>query len=271
MGQSLQVRTTFIPTSEAYLGSRSAVASLLVPGLPGLPLRWYASLLVFLSCCILLTLLFRYRRVLLVLISPTRRNGSRRPLHRAGDQRDTPLVAGELSDAQKRVTWLSGIIQEHGGPQVARFAEVRLLAVGQSTPKMVYADSEGAFEIGGLDHGAYTLELAAPKFLKRTAHVQIPHDGSLDGCIFVMSSVRGVLRDVLMTALRPITSALTWGRDTPREIADALSSSEHQRAEELQELAALVEDAWFTEDGVPSEALEQADTLLRPSAEERQT
>ena len=203
--------------------------------------------------------------------SQTVRTGSRRPTHQAGNQRGKPLVVGELSDAQRRATWLSGVIKEHGGPQVARFAEVRLFSVGQATPKIVYADADGAFELGGLEHGAYTLELTATRFLKRTAHIRIPHDGSLDGCIYVMSSVRGALRDLMMTALSPITSTLTWGRDTPREMANTLSSSQHQRAGGLRELAGLVEDAWFTESGAPPEALEQADELLRPSTEEHQT
>jgi hypothetical protein len=232
-----------------------------MPALPGVPLKWYAAVLLGMSFLILLFLGLRYREAFAVLRSGRSRGaGGFRPVETRHASR--PLVSGALAEARRRSDWLSGVVKEHEGPQVARRAHITVTSIADGAVFETHGDGDGRFELGPLPDGHYALELDARGFLSRTATVSVPHDGSLDGCVYLLGSLRGVLRDVLMNALSPVLGALTWGRDTPREMARTLLASEHPRRDELSDLTELVEQAWFSADGPTAESLERASHLV---------
>ncbi len=147
------------------------------------------------------------------------RAGRRAWLRRRGIDAEVQIAAGVRLDALRPGTGheldavrgkvLDG---EHGRPLAAR---VLLEAGGQVLRDVQTAD--GAFEWRAVPAGTFVLRVEAAGHQALALEVALPHDGALDGCTLLPTSLRALLRHALSRRIAQATGrALDWARETPR-------------------------------------------------------
>ncbi len=196
------------------------------------------------------------------------RAGRRAWLRRRGIDAEVQMAAGVRLDALQpgagheldavRGKVLDG---EHGRPLAAR---VVLEAGGQTVREIQTAG--GVFGLSAVPAGSYVLRVDAAGHQPLALEIQVPHDGALDGCTLLPTSLRALLRHALSRRIAQATGrALDWARETPRS-AEARWLGARRRghvasraAVQATEIALYGPHADEVAIGVAEQALQRAD------------
>jgi hypothetical protein len=148
----------------------------------------------------------------------------------------------------------------HG--ETGRGAPTRLtvqpLAGGPPAVEQVCKD--GTFRIDSLAPGAYDLEALAADHEPLRLRLDLPHDGTWDGCELLPASCRAVVRGAYSQAVRRTSGRpVEWGKETAREASVRWTAGQRRR----QEAVAAVELALYAGGDASERAAEAKSALTK--------
>ncbi|MEZ4269162.1 MAG: hypothetical protein R3F39_22630 [Myxococcota bacterium] len=254
----VEVTARYVPQDGLRRAAESRPARIPVPSPPGVPLQWYGLALAIAAANLLLVGAVRQRlREWWRAISERFR---RRVPVEAQVIAEPALVLAAGTGKDRRLDWVAAsIVDAHTGRRVVGATMVAVLG---DAPERRAEPSGSGFALGPLAPGNWTLLLAAPGYMSRESRLRVPHDGSFDGAVLAMVSVRGRVRDIFVGAMASLDRAVRWGRDTPAEVTRTLSADPAAEA-----LRTVVEEAWFGPGAPEPDVARRAEALAKSMGE----
>jgi hypothetical protein len=105
---------------------------------------------------------------------------------------------------------------------------------------------DGLFHIDSLRPGHYRLYVRCIEHEVLALSVELPHDGTFDGCALLPASCRAVVRGSFAASVRRFTGRpIDWAVETPREVEPRWSGSVRRGQGEVRDAVRKVERALY--------------------------
>ena len=168
--------------------------------------------------------------------------------------RSEATLAGLPSEAVRRVgeaalpscTLRGHVLHgETGRPAPARL-ELTQQDLGAAAPIWAMQSRDGHFDSGELPVGRYILWLHCAEHEPLRLQVDLPHDGTFDGCELLPSSCRAIVRGSFGAAVRRWTGrGVDWGTETPRDVEPRWTGAVRRGHGDVREAVRRVDRALY--------------------------
>jgi len=134
---------------------------------------------------------------------------------------------------------------ETGRPTPGTLTLQPFTATTLADPRCIHCP-DGWFDTGELPTGRYLLRVACQEHEELLLPVDLPHDGTFDGCELLPSSCRAIVRGSFAAALRRWTGrGVDWTSETPRDVEPRWASAARRGQGEIREAIRRVDRALY--------------------------
>ncbi len=103
----------------------------------------------------------------------------------------------------------------------------------------------GLFEAGPLEAGVWTLTVLCDEHEPLSLEIEVPHDGTFDGCELLPRSCRALARNAFGRAVRVSSRSVDWRQETPRDVEPRWRAAMRRGHREVRSAVATVERALY--------------------------
>ncbi len=161
---------------------------------------------------------------------------------------------------------------ETGRPVAAHLAFTRAgrEEAGHGLPDLEVDSLDGRFHVDGLSAGRWTLLVHCAEHEALDVAIDLPHDGTFDGCELLPASCRAVVRGSFANSVRRFTGrAVDWSRETPRDVEPRWSGSVRRGQGEVRNAVREVERALYGARTEPDTAAQARQAVARVEEAQR--
>lgn len=155
---------------------------------------------------------------------------------------------------------------ETGRPVAARVLVTPVPVEGELLPgEMAALDCpDGQFRLGPLAAGSWQLEVSCAEHETLNLALELPHDGTFDGCEVLPNSCRALVRSALGRAVRRRTGkAVDWWQETPRAVEPRWRAALRRGHREARAAVAAAERALYGRKTEPGDLHEVRSAIER--------
>jgi len=125
-------------------------------------------------------------------------------------------------------------------------AQLSLTHVGRELPELHVDSPDGRFHVATIGVGRWVLLVTCAEHELLEVAIDLPHDGTFDGCELLPASCRAVVRGSFANSVRRFTGrAVDWSRETPRDVEPRWSRSVRRGQGEVRTAVREVERALY--------------------------
>lgn len=192
--------------------------------------------------------------------------------------RSEATLAGLPSEAVRRVgeialpscTLRGRVLHGETGRPAPAHLELKSQDAAVATPIWSVQSADGPFDSGELPVGRYILSVHCAEHEPLRLPVDLPHDGTFDGCELLPSSCRAIVRGSFAASVRRWTGrGVDWGSETPRDVEPRWTGAVRRGHGEVREAVRRVDRALYgarTESAVAlstRQAIDRVDEVQR--------